>query len=55
VPLMGQQIVITRLMRGDEVAPGELGLCFACTAAAALVVYALTVAIYRGERLAIST
>ena len=55
VPLMGQQIVITRLMRGDEVSPGELGLCFACTAAAALVVYALTVAIYRGERLAIST
>jgi len=55
VPLMSQQIVITRLMRGDEVAPGELGLCFACTAAAALVVYALTVAIYRGERLAIST
>jgi sodium transport system permease protein len=55
VPLMGQQIVITRLMRGDAVAPGELGLCFACTAAAALVVYALTVTIYRGERLAIST
>jgi hypothetical protein len=42
-------------MRGDEVAPGELALCFACTAAAALVVYLLTVAIYRGERLAIST
>jgi sodium transport system permease protein len=55
VPLMGQQITITRLMRGDDVAPFELGLCFACTAAAALVVYFLTVAIYRGERLAIST
>lgn len=55
VPLMGQQIVITRLMRGDDVAPSELAICFACTAAAALVVYALTVTIYRGERLAIST
>ena len=55
VPLMGQQIVITRLMRGDAVSPAELALCFACTAAAALVVYALTVTIYRGERLAIST
>jgi sodium transport system permease protein len=55
VPLMGQQITITRLMRGDDVAPFELGLCFACTALAALVVYVLTVAIYRGERLAIST
>jgi sodium transport system permease protein len=55
VPLMGQQITITRLMRGDDVAMAELGVCFACTAAAALVVYFLTVAIYRGERLAIST
>jgi sodium transport system permease protein len=55
VPLMGQQITITRLMRGDDVAPFELGLCFVCTAAAALVVYLLTVTIYRGERLAIST
>jgi sodium transport system permease protein len=55
VPLMGQQIVITRLMRGDAIAPFELVLCFACTAAAALVMYLLTVTIYRGERLAIST
>jgi sodium transport system permease protein len=55
VPLMGQQITITRLMRGDDVAAFELGICFACTALAALVVYALTVAVYRGERLAIST
>jgi sodium transport system permease protein len=55
VPLMGQQITITRLMRGDDVAPFELGICFACTAAAALVIYLLTVMVYRGERLAIST
>jgi len=55
VPLMGQQITITRLMRGDDVASSELAICFACTALAALVVYLLTVAVYRGERLAIST
>ncbi len=55
VPLMGQQITITRLMRGDSVTPAELGICFACTAIAALLVYAITAAIYRGERLAIST
>lgn len=55
VPLMGQQIVITRLMRGDAISTTELALCFVCTAAAALVVYVLTVTIYRGERLAIST
>jgi len=55
VPLMGQQITITRLMRGDAVTAEQLGLCFVCTAAAALLVYAVTAVIYRGERLAIST
>jgi sodium transport system permease protein len=55
VPLMGQQITITRLMRGDAVSAEQLGLCFVCTAAAALLVYAVTAVIYRGERLAIST
>jgi len=55
VPLMGQQITITRLMRGDSVTSTELGICVACTAIAALLVYAVTAAIYRGERLAIST
>ena len=55
VPLMGQQITITRLMRGDLVTPAQLAICFVATALAALVVYALTVMIYRGERLAIST
>ena len=55
VPLMGQQITITRMMRGDSVTSTELGICFVCTAAAALLVYAVTAAIYRGERLAIST
>jgi len=55
VPLMGQQITITRLMRGDAVTAEQLGLCFVCTAAASLLVYAVTAAIYRGERLAIST
>ena len=54
VPLMGQQVTITRLMRGDVVTMQQLGLCFACTAAAALVIYFVTAAIYRGERLAIS-
>ncbi len=55
VPLMGQQITITRLMRGDEVAAGQLALCFVCTTMAALVVYVVTAAVYRGERLAVST
>jgi sodium transport system permease protein len=54
VPLMCQQITITRLMRGEFVTAQQLGLCFACTAAAALVIYLVTAQIYRGERLAIS-
>ena len=54
VPLMGQQITITRLMRGELVTPEQLGLCFLCTTLAALLVYLVTAQIYRGERLAIS-
>jgi sodium transport system permease protein len=54
VPLMGQQITITRLMRGELVTTEQLGLCFLCTTLAALLVYLVTAQIYRGERLAIS-
>ena len=54
VPLMGQQVTITRLLRGDRVAPFELALCFACTALVAGLVYFVTTRIYRSERLAIS-
>jgi len=54
VPLMGQQVAITRLMRGDVVTPAQLGLCFVCTAAAALVAYLVTAHVYRSERLAVS-
>jgi sodium transport system permease protein len=54
VPLMGQQVAITRLMRGDVVTPAQLALCFVCTAAAALVAYLVTAHVYRSERLAVS-
>jgi len=54
VPLMSQQVVITRLLRGDLVpAPGLLA-SFACTALAALLACVVTARIYRSERLAIS-
>ncbi|MDR3390002.1 MAG: ABC transporter permease [Rudaea sp.] len=55
VPLMGQQIVITRLLRGDSVLVSSMLLCFACTALAAAVLCAIAAHIYRSERLAIST
>ncbi|MEO7756339.1 MAG: ABC transporter permease, partial [Dokdonella sp.] len=54
VPLMGQQVAIMRLLRGDAVAPFQLWLCFACTTLAAILVYLVTARIYRSERLAIS-
>ncbi len=54
VPLMGQQVAITRLLRGDAVAPAQFALCFACTALAAVLVYLVTARVYRSERLAIS-
>lgn len=54
VPLMGQQIALMRLLRGDPVTPFEFALCVVCTALAALIVYLVTARIYRSERLAIS-
>ncbi|MEZ5460511.1 ABC transporter permease [Dokdonella sp.] len=55
VPLVGQQVTITRLMRGEFVASSEIALCVACTSLAAVLVYFITARIYDGERLAIST
>jgi sodium transport system permease protein len=54
LPLMGQQVIITRLLRGEFVPNAGLALCFVCTAAAALIVGAITARVYRSERLAIS-
>lgn len=55
VPLVGQQVTITRLMRGELVSSAEIALCFVCTSVAAVIVYFITAHIYKGERLAIST
>jgi sodium transport system permease protein len=54
VPLMGQQVVITRLLRGEVVPTSGLWTCFACSTLAALVVYLVTTQVYRSEKLAIS-
>ena|SRR5580765_3418279 len=54
VPLMGQQITLTRFLRGEMVSSDALVLCFVCTTLAALAVYFVTARIYRSERLAIS-
>ena len=54
VPLMGQQVIIMRLLRGDVVSGSSLALCFVCTAIAALIACVVTARIYQSERLAIS-
>jgi len=54
VPLMGQQIALTRFLRGEVVNSDALVLCFVCTTLAALAAYFVTARIYRSERLAIS-
>ncbi|MEO7934858.1 MAG: ABC transporter permease [Dokdonella sp.] len=55
VPLVGQQVTITRLIRGELVSSAEIALCFVCTAIGAVIMYLITARIYNGERLAIST
>lgn len=54
VPLLGQQVTIMRLMRGDPVSDMALLICFVCTALAALLAGIVTARIYYSERLAIS-
>ncbi|MDE2360609.1 MAG: ABC transporter permease [Betaproteobacteria bacterium] len=54
VPLLGQQVVITRLMRGDPVSSTALAVCFFCTAVAAVLASTITARVYQRERLAIS-
>jgi sodium transport system permease protein len=54
VPLMGQQIAITRLLRGDNVLPSSMLLSFACTAVAVALLCVIAAQVYRSERLAIS-
>lgn len=55
VPLVGQQVTITRLIRAEAVAGADIALCMLGTSVAALLVIAITARIYAGERLAIST
>jgi sodium transport system permease protein len=55
VPLVGQQLVIAQLLRAEAVDIAQLGLCFAVTAAAGLLVFRVTQRLYGSERLAVST
>ncbi|MHB1272895.1 MAG: ABC transporter permease [Rhodanobacter sp.] len=54
VPLLGQNLGIMQLLRGDGVSGQQIGLCLAGSLAAALLAVLATIQLYRSERLAIS-
>jgi sodium transport system permease protein len=54
VPLLGQNLGIMQLLRGDGVSAEQIGLCLAGSLVAALVAVFATIQLYRSERLAIS-
>ncbi|HET7557000.1 MAG TPA: ABC transporter permease [Rhodanobacteraceae bacterium] len=54
VPLLGQQIGISELLRGRTIGMGDIGIALVCGFAAALVAGFITAQVYRSERLAIS-
>jgi sodium transport system permease protein len=54
VPLLGQNLGIVQLLRGDGVPGWQLGLCLAGGFVAAVLAVWGTAMLYRSERLAIS-
>jgi sodium transport system permease protein len=54
VPLLGQNLGIMQLLRGDGVTGEQLVLCLAGSLAAALLAVLATIQLYRSEKLAIS-
>lgn len=54
VPLLGQNLGIMQLLRGDGVTGEQLGLCLAGSLAAGLLAVLATIQLYRSEKLAIS-
>ncbi len=55
VPLLGQNLGIMQLLRGDGVSGVQLGWCLAGSTLAALLAVLVTVQLYRSEKLAISS
>ncbi|MGY3041229.1 sodium transport system permease protein [Rhodanobacter sp. TND4EL1] len=54
VPLLGQNLGIMQLLRGDGVTSEQVGLCLAGSLVVALIVVVVTAQLYRSEKLAIS-
>jgi sodium transport system permease protein len=54
VPLLGQNLGIMQLLRGDGVTGEQLGLCLVGSLVAAVIAVLATIQLYRSEKLAIS-
>jgi len=54
VPLLGQNLGIMQLLRGDGISAAQLALCLSGSTAAAVLAVLVTVQLYRSEKLAIS-
>jgi sodium transport system permease protein len=54
IPLLGQQIGVSDLLRGGAVSAADIGLALVCGFAAAFLIGLVTAAVYRSEKLAIS-
>jgi len=54
VPLLGQNLGIMQLLRGDGVTGQQLGLCVAGSTATVILAVLATVQLYRSEKLAVS-
>ncbi len=55
VPLLGQHLLITKLVRGEMISGVDVATCVSCGFAIAFIVSVLTAHVYRSERLAISS
>jgi sodium transport system permease protein len=54
VPLLGQQVGITQLLRGEPLSAMQVSVCVVSGLVVALLATAATAMVYRSERLAIS-
>ena len=54
VPLLGQQVTIMRMLRGEPVGAEQVLVCIGCTLAAAVLVWLAARRVYESERLAVA-
>jgi sodium transport system permease protein len=54
IPLIGQQLTMMNLLRGEAIAPQSLALCTATTLIALVILFLLARRIYESERLAVN-